>query len=121
MKIKLSHNAIIEVTEPYEFFDLMTKEEVSEFYQSLSCQELVIQHVVDQITIGCTEDGYSGGKVCGASINPSCALDKASRQIAEASGDIANDQISSLKKEIDRLQTNLNEAYDMMDHRGYFK
>ncbi len=78
--------------------DAMSDYDKLDLAQRLSCDDAIIQHVADQITEGSTEDGSSGGRIYPPSASPTTPLDKASRQVAKASGEIA-------RKEIERLES----------------
>jgi hypothetical protein len=73
----------------------MTEEEQLLLVESLSCQSSVIEFVGQQITKGWTESGFHGGRYWG-SAEPSTALDKVIREIANKSGEIAEKEIKRL-------------------------
>ena len=96
--------------------DYMSDQDKLDLAQRLSCEDEIIQHVVDQITEGATEDGSCGIRIYPPQACPSHPLDMAVRQIAKASSDIAQREIDRLERamqhkdgEIRRLQAQLEE------------
>ena len=71
--------------------------------ESMSCDTLIIDHVASQIIDGLTESGYCSGVSVITRADVYFGLDKAIRNIARASGEIA-------KKEIERLEHALRNA-----------
>ena len=69
-----------------------------ELAESLSCSDVIIGHVMDQILDGCTENGFSGS--CSTGYDE--PLQKYRLKIAKAANDLA-------KKEIDILERRLKE------------
>lgn len=64
--------------------------------ESFSCDEVIIKHVTDQLLDGCTDNGFWGaGGV--ASDAPYTALDKAKREVAKRSGEVAKKEIEALE------------------------
>ena len=91
----------------HDLLDNVREEDLSEFLESVSCNDKVIKHVTDQILGKWTENGYSGGAACTADAAPVWGLDKAWREVAKRSGEVA-------KREIERLEEALkrrNEEY----------
>ena len=91
----------------HSLLDNIREEDLSEFLESVSCNDKVIKHVADQILGKWTENGYSGGAACTADADPKWGLDKAWREVAKRSGEVA-------KREIERLEEALkrrNEEY----------
>jgi hypothetical protein len=73
----------------------MTEEEQLNLVESLSCQESVIKFVMQQVITGWTDSGYHGIKGI-SDIEPHSALEKAIRQIANQSSEVAKKEIESL-------------------------
>lgn len=69
-----------------------------ELADSLSCEEAVIEDVAAQLLDGWTERSSHGPKSCGADVEPTGALDRARREIANRAGDVARDEIAALKR-----------------------
>jgi hypothetical protein len=91
----------------HDLLDNIREEDLSEFLESVSCNDKVIRHVTDQILDKWTENCYSGGSACIADAAPVWGLDKAWREVAKRSGEVA-------KREIERLEDALkrrNEEY----------
>jgi hypothetical protein len=91
----------------HNLLDNIKEEDLNEFLESVSCNDKVIKHVTDQILDKWTENAYSGGTACTASAEVYNGLDKAWREVAKRSGEVA-------KREIERLEAALkrrNEEY----------
>ena len=87
--------------------DSVKEEDLNEFLETVSCNDKVIKHVTDQILDRWTENCYSGGAACTADADAKWGLDKAWREVAKRSGEVA-------KREIERLEDALkmrNEEY----------
>lgn len=95
------HNSMmdieINVSELFNDLPIETKRQIVEI---LSCDEEVIDFVMDQVFNGCTETGYSGWETCGANAEPAHGLDAARRRIALNSSDLAKEEIERLQKEL---------------------
>ena len=91
----------------HSLLDNIREEDLSEFLESISCNDKVIKHVTDQILDRWTENVYSGSSNTSASAEVYFGLDKAWREVAKRSGEVA-------KREIERLEEALkrrNEEY----------
>jgi hypothetical protein len=97
MELKVTNYLTIKLSEPKELIELISDEDKIEFMQSLSCEDIIIKHVSDQIIHGCTELGYYGYKGCTGS-SPSTPLDIAIRQVSKCASTIAKKQIESLER-----------------------
>ncbi len=73
-------------------------EDMRGFLESASTSEAIIKYVTDQILDGWTENGYFGRQACRASDDPYTQLDKARREIAKRSGEVAKNEIEKLEK-----------------------
>lgn len=89
----------------HDLLDNVREEDLNEFLESVSCNDKVIKHVTDQILDKWTENGYSGGAAATAVADPKWGLDKAWREVAKRSGEVA-------KREIERLEEALNRRDD---------
>ena len=91
----------------HDLLDNVREEDLNEFLETVSCNDKVIKHVTDQILDKWTENCYSGGTACTADADAKWGLDKAWREVAKRSGEVA-------KREIERLEDALkrrNEEY----------
>lgn len=95
--------------------DAMSDQEKLHLVERLSTEDVVIKHVVDQIVEGFTENCRRGSRVCGPSVEPSLPLDVAHRRIAEASSEIAEQEIAGMKRELAREKEALRKANDELD------
>lgn len=95
--------------------DAMSDQAKLDLVERLATEDVVIKHVVDQIVEGLTENCYGGSRLCGSSVEPTLPLDIAHRRIAEASSEIANAEIASLKRELARTAERLRSAYAELD------
>lgn len=66
---------------------------ILELFESLSCADVVINHVMDQVLHGCTENGFSGSW----STSYGEPLQKYRLEIAKHSSEIAKKEIETLK------------------------
>lgn len=92
-----------------EVLENMSGDELMALIDSVSCMDHVIENVAAQIITGWTEMGSHGGK-CYQGV-PFTPLDKASRAIAEASGEIAKDEIKKLVDECERQRKSMEQAW----------
>lgn len=105
----------IELTEPNELIELISDDDKVDFMQSLSCHDVIIKHVADQIIHGCTDGGYSGGETM-VSESPSTPLQAARREIAVSASDIANKEIKALERALKHSKEQCDEW-----NRQYFE
>lgn len=103
------------VIDAESLLDAMSDESKMHLIERLSCEDVVIKHVIDQIVDGLTENCSSGSRLCGTSEEVYLPLDIAARRIAEASSDIAAKEIDALKRELKRTKERLDEAYQDLD------
>ena len=94
----------------FDIFDNIPKESIPELIESLSCSEVVINHVVDQLLYGCTENGYFGSKCI--KLTPSTALDIAKDRIAKESGRVASERIRELEKLVKSAEALTSAGWD---------
>ncbi len=95
------------VIDLHGLLDSVPKTDLEEFFESVSCNYRVIEHVTSQILDKWTSSGYYAGVCVTATDETHNALDKAWREVAKRSGEVA-------KREIERLETALkrrNEQY----------
>ena len=92
MNIDKDGKLVIDVN---DIFENLPKESALELIENLSCSEVVIKHVADQLLEGWTENGYHGS-LC-KQLVPSLELDIARNKIAKGAGDIANKRIKELE------------------------
>jgi hypothetical protein len=91
----------------FELHDLLScaKDETRiELIESLSCDEAVLKHVVDQILDGWTENMFSGVTGFDHDSTPRYGLDIARREISKRSSEVAAKTIEDLEKTIARLK-----------------
>ncbi len=105
------------VIDLHHLLQRVDKDSRIEMIESLSCDEEIIRHVADQIINGFTENCFSGGQDSIAHAEPRSALDRARRDIAKKSGDIAKLEIEKLEKSIKYRQ----EEYDKLLDDYYSK
>ena len=92
MKIDKDGKLVIDVQ---DIFDNLPKHSVLELIESLSCSELVIKHVADQLLVGWTENGYHGS-MCN-NLNPSTEIMIARDKISKGASDTATKRIKELE------------------------
>ena len=103
MNIKYNKEGKLE----FELHDLLScaKDETRiELIESLSCDEAVLKHVVDQILDGWTESMFSGASSFDHDSTTRYGLDIARREISKRSSEVAAKTIEDLEKTIARLE-----------------
>jgi flagellar motility protein MotE (MotC chaperone) len=75
---------------------------LTELAERLSCHELIIEFVRQQVLDGYTDQGSHGSTMPGM-IEPQTALDQFRRQIAERADDVARREIKDLKQRLASL------------------
>lgn len=83
------------------FFSLledMTIDDKVEMLQAMACEQAIFEHVASQIITGWTENDSHAPVDCVAEPNPKWGLDKAWRDVAKMSGDVAKREIERLEK-----------------------
>ena len=80
-----------------------------ELIESLACDDDIIEHVVDQILDGWTENCYCGASAYEQTEIPRYGLDIARREISKRSGEIAKQTIEKLEKTIASQKKELDE------------
>ena len=93
-----------------DIFDKLPKDSVLELIESLSCSEVVIKHVADQLLEGWTENGYSGS-ICN-SLNPLTEINIARDKISKGAGDIAKNRILELELLVKQAEDLTNAGWD---------
>ena len=122
MEVKFEKGSL--TVDLHSMLELVSAEDKIMMIESLSCDDDIIKHVADQIMGRWTENGYSGGSCCTPSPNPPewDALDRAWRNVAKASGEVAKREIErledALKSANERNQRLLDENYDLRHGTG---
>lgn len=107
----------------HDLLDNVREEDLADFLESASCNDKVIKHVTDQILDKWTENGYSGGAACAADADPRWGLDKAWREVAKRSGEVAKREIERLEEALKRRNEeyfNLVNEYSKKNREGRY-
>jgi len=88
----------LDIASMLELFPAAEKRALAE---SLSCDSDIFDHVAAQIISGWTENDHRGGVGCEAESSPCYGIDKAWRDVAKASSEVA-------RREIERLEAALS-------------
>jgi hypothetical protein len=80
----------------YDLLSEMSDEQKLDLVERLSCEEIVIKHVAEQIFDGLTENFHSGAFATGSPSYTTALMD-AQRRIANESGEVAEREISLLQ------------------------
>ena len=107
--MKVNTEGKIEI-DAQDIFDNLPKDSVLELIEKLSCSELVIKHVADQLLEGCTENGYCG-YTC-ISLNPSAEINIARDKIAKGSDTTARNRILELEILVKRAEDLTKSGWD---------
>ena len=103
--------------------DSVKEEDLNEFLETVSCNDKVIKHVTDQILDRWTENCYSGGAACTADADAKWGLDKAWREVAKRSGEVAKREIERLEEALKRRNEeyfNLVNEYSKKNREGRY-
>jgi hypothetical protein len=107
----------------HDLLDNIREEDLSEYLENISCNDKVIKHVTDQILDKWTENCYSGGAACTADAAPVWGLDKAWREVAKRSGEVAKREIERLEEALKRRNEeyfNLVNEYSRKNREGRY-
>ena len=80
----------------YDLLNQMTDEQKLDLVERLSCEEVVIKHVAEQIFDGLTENGHCGAFSSGSPSNTTALMD-ARMRVANEAGEVATSQIAGLQ------------------------
>lgn len=103
----------------FDFFEAIKsipEEQRPELLEDLSCDDVIIKHVTDQILDGWTENFCSGGSCVSAQASPTIGLDYARREIAKRSSEIAKKEIENLEKELKKVK---EDYWKMVEQNSY--
>ena len=107
----------------HDLLDNVKEGDLDEFLESVSCNDKVIKHVTDQILDKWTENCYSGGSACIADADPRWGLDRAWREVAKRSGEVAKREIERLEEALKRRNEeyfNLVNEYSRKNREGRY-
>jgi hypothetical protein len=110
MKAKYEDGNIVIKEDISKVFRSMSEDDLNDVIQAISCESRVIENVAQQIIHGITDEGWHGSK--GFDAEPSTALDKAVREVAEKSNDIAKEEIGRLKRMVKRKEQTIDELWN---------
>lgn len=102
--------------------DCLPEDKHLEMAESLSCSDVVIKHVVDQIINGWTENMSHGAESSSIEEKYHTPLQKARRRIANESSEVAKVEIERLQWLLESVQEQKNEymnKYFDMYHNQY--
>lgn len=109
------------VIDLHDLLNSIPDKELSGFYEDVSCNNVVIEHVTEQIINKWTENFYSGSACVIASEEPTYGLDKAWRRVAKHSSDVAKREIERLENALKSSKEQIQELYkriDSYEHRN---
>ena len=107
----------------HDLLDSVKEEDLNEFLETVSCNDKVIKHVTEQILEQWTENGYSGASVGSISDEGYYGLDKAWREVAKRSGEVAKREIERLEEALKRRNEeyfNLVNEYSKKNREGRY-
>lgn len=105
----------------HDLIEYMPMEDKLKLIESLSCDEEVIKHVIDQVLDGCTENGSCGGKYCTAHADPTRGLDFACRQVALRAGETAVSEIKRLQDAVRSKDKELEDYRKLLDEERHLR
>lgn len=97
----------------YQLLQAMDEKSKIAFIESLACDDAVIKHVTDQILEGWTESGCHGSQLCTASPQAYHGIDRAWRQVAKRSDEVAKKEIERLEDALRRKSQELQESHEV--------
>lgn len=95
-----------------DVLEVMTHEDKLALAESLAIESSIIEFVAQQIIDGWTKNGDHGYR--GWSAEPYTALDKAIREVANKSGDVAKKEIESLSRLVKSQEEQTKTAYEKL-------
>lgn len=101
-----------------DLLDSVSAESKVELIESLSCDEAILKHVVDQILDGWTENAYHGSEACTVESKPRYSLDFARREISKRAGEVAKTVVESLEKSLAAAERRIRE-YQLEEEAAY--
>ena len=109
MECKLNKDSELTLTvDVFQLIHDLPADRHLELAESLSCSDTVINHVMDQVLEGYTENGFCGSwSTCYDE-----PLQKYRQRIAEHSSDTAAKEIEILKQRLERSETSRKEIED---------
>lgn len=87
-----------------DILDCMDVAQKKELIESMSCDGQIVEFVAQQIVDKWTENGFYSGVSCIANADAWTGLDRAWRNVAKASGDVAKREIERLEDALRRSQ-----------------
>lgn len=97
MKLDKDGNLVIDLV---HLFDNMSDESKLRFEEQLSCDDVLIKHVTDQIFDGSTMNGYSGGERCDQQ-QLGTALQDARERVRKEGNRLLVKELNRLRKELE--------------------
>lgn len=116
MKLKYEQGAVS--FDLHGLLEMVPADQKRELVESLSCDTDLIDFVAQQIIDKWTENGYSGGAFVTAAIAPAFGLDKAWRDVAKASGEVAKREIARLEDALRRSEARCQELSNELAERS---
>lgn len=116
MQVKIERGRIILNT--IEVLSALSLEDKKSLIETLSCDDEIIANVTAQLLDGWTEQGSHGATRSGA-VEPFCPLDKARREIALRSGEVAKKEIEALCSSLRWTKAN-EEKYSAWGFKMYY-
>jgi hypothetical protein len=106
LNLKTDDNGNI-IIDPFELIELTPSHLKVELIERLSCEDEIIKHVMDQVFVGLTENGYAGSGSMDDS-QTSTELQQARERIRLQGNRLLMKEIKRLRKKIE----NLNQYFD---------
>lgn len=96
----------------HDLLDSVKEEDLNEFLETVSCNDKVIKHVTDQILDKWAENSYRSASFINAVAEAPSGIDKAWREVANRSGEVAKREIKRLE---DALKRRNEEYYNLVN------
>ena len=94
-----------------DLIDSLEEHEAVELIESLSCADVVIDHVMNQVFDGWTASGYNGDVSSPSCYVPTSGLNAARERVAKHSSDVALKTIDDLRKALLAKQAEVSGLY----------
>ncbi len=102
-----------------DLLDSVDAESKVELIESLSCDESILKHVVDQILTGYTENACCGASCYPEHSVPRYSLSFARREISKKAGELAKETIEKLEKALGTAETRIKELEELERNAWY--
>lgn len=102
-----------------DLLDSVSAESKVELIETLSCDEAILKHVVDQILDTLTENAYCGGSDYPEHSTPYYSLSFARREISKRSSEVAKIVVEGLEKALAAAEKRIKDLEELERNAWY--